>query len=166
MGVSYRIVLEKENFKFSGSHFTILGPSRGERLHGHNYYVRVEIAVKTVDERLGIAVDFGAIKPVIREITSELDEFVLLPMHSPYLKIERSGSQVRAEFAGKRYEFPASDVKLLPLVNVSSELLASYVAQALAERLKKLPEWPKGPATLSVGVQETRGQAVIREIEM
>jgi 6-pyruvoyltetrahydropterin/6-carboxytetrahydropterin synthase len=163
--VSYRIVLEKENFKFSGSHFTILGPNRGERLHGHNYYVSVSITLPDVDPKLGIGVDFGEIKPLIREITAELDEFVLLPLDSPYLKIERGPKSIAAEFNGKRYEFPAEDVKLLPLVNVSSELLAKYVAEALAKRLRTLATWPKKSAQLSVGVQETRGQAVFCDIE-
>jgi 6-pyruvoyltetrahydropterin/6-carboxytetrahydropterin synthase len=161
--MSYRIRLEKENFKFSGSHFTIFGPGSAERLHGHNYYVSVELRLTDVDHELGLSFDFNAIKPMIREITSSLDEYVLLPEKSSHLKIEKAGVAVRAIFGSKRYEFPAEDVKILPLANISSEELARLLANELVSRLRGNPTF-ESVSSLSVGVEETRGQSVFHEL--
>src|SRR5690606_33706927 len=133
--MAYRIVLEKENFKFSGSHFTIFDSTRSERLHGHNYYVRLEVRVRELDPELGMAFDFNLLKPIVRQITESLDEYVLLPEKSPHVAIERTTTSVIASFNGKRYEFPSEDVRLLPIVNVTSELLASYIAGEIVDRL-------------------------------
>ncbi len=161
----YRIHLEKENFKFSVSHFTIFGSGAAERLHGHNYYVSVDLRLKEISPDLGMAFDFNLVKPCVREITDALDEFVLLPAKSPHLKVETSGNSVRALFSQKEYLFPSEDVRVLPVTNVTSEELARFIATELAERLKKNSTF----ATLeflSVGVQETRGQGVFFEVEL
>ena len=46
----FRIVLAKEDFKFSAAHFTLFPGGRAELLHGHNYRVRVELAGSELDE--------------------------------------------------------------------------------------------------------------------
>lgn len=159
--MAFRIKLEKENFKFSCSHFTILAKEHAERLHGHNYYVTVELAIRDLDPALGLAFDFNAIKPLVRKLADELDEFVLLPANSNYLKIETlSSKQIRATFGAKTYEFPGEDVKLLPVVNVSSEELARYFSTRLSEMIRQNGDLKSCIRTLTVGIQETRGQAV------
>lgn len=163
----YRIRLEKENFKFSCSHFTILGPDRAERLHGHNYYVSAELRVSSLDPTLGMAFDFNQIKPLLRRLTESFDEMVLLPENSPYLSIERTANRrVRALFAGKVYDFPEEDVKCLPIVNVTSEELARQLAEGLLAEIKKAPSLHTRIAGLEVGVEETRGQSVIYELTL
>lgn len=152
----YRIVLEKESFKFSCSHFTVFSDDRAERLHGHNYYVAVEIEVNEIDTSQGFAFDFNEIKPLVREITDQLDEFVLLPAQSPYVTLELTGDSVRVLFSSKRYELPKRDVRILPVVNVTTEELARYISVELRKRLPML----KDLKCLSVGVRETRGQGV------
>jgi 6-pyruvoyltetrahydropterin/6-carboxytetrahydropterin synthase len=161
--MSYKIRLEKENFKFSGSHFTIFGPGNAERLHGHNYYVSVELRMAEIDHEIGLAFDFNAIKPLIRDLTASLDEYVLLPENSTHLKIERDGSAVRAIFGSKRYEFPAEDVRILPLSNISSEELARLLANELIAKLRANPAF-ESVNSLSLGVEETRGQSVYHEL--
>jgi 6-pyruvoyltetrahydropterin/6-carboxytetrahydropterin synthase len=160
MRMSYRIVLEKEAFKFSCSHFTIFGPGRAERLHGHNYHVVTELKLTKIDPDLGMAFDFNLIKPLIREETQALDEHVLLPSRSPHLKIDAVAGTVRAHLGVKHYSFPVEDVKILPVVNITSEELACYFAQKLAGRLRATPEAIRYIESMSVGVQETRGQTV------
>ena len=64
----YTVHLAKELFKFSCSHFTILSPEHAERLHGHNYQVRVDITVAKLDPTLGFAFDFNSVKPLIRKM--------------------------------------------------------------------------------------------------
>ena len=165
--MAYRIRLAKENFKFSCSHFTITGERQSERLHGHNYYVSVEVVAKTLDPRLGMAFEFGALKSEIRALVDDWDEFVLLPELSPYLKLFRSEAEVGAVFADRHYSFPAQDVRVLAAVNITSEELARLLAEKLLERMKRSPEVNSAQlASLSVGVQETRGQTVFYEIAL
>ena len=164
--MSFRIRLEKENFKFSVSHFTVLGPGKAERLHGHNYYVTLEIDVSALDPDLGMAFDFNAIKPIVRELTDKLDERILLPNRSPHLKIETKNGQVRAELLAasgskaKHYEFPEDDVMILPVANVTSEELARLLGDSLIERLKQ-GKLADRIGQIAIGVQETRGQAAL-----
>lgn len=152
----YVVHLAKEPFKFSCSHFTILSSTHGERLHGHNYQLRVALKLKEVDSKLGLAFDFNAVKPKVRMLCDELDERILLPKESPYLKIQDQKGQIEVQFNQKKYSFPAEDVLLLPIVNVTSEELARYVSERLNKLLHEVPSW----IAVRVNVEETRGQSV------
>ncbi len=152
----YGIHLAKEPFKFSVSHFTIFSPEHAERLHGHNYQVSVSISVVEVDAKIGLAFDFNLVKPMIRKICDAMDERILIPERSPYLKIEKVGTQVRIQFNKKQYEFPMEDTIFLPLVNVTTEELARYVGENLKIGMADLPDWKD----LQVNIEETRGQSV------
>jgi 6-pyruvoyltetrahydropterin/6-carboxytetrahydropterin synthase len=152
----YTIHLAKEPFKFSCSHFTIFSKDRAERLHGHNYQLRVDIRVSQTDPALGMAFDFNTVKPMIRGLCDELDERILLPLNSPYLSLKQKAGQVEVDFAEKHYAFPAGDTICLPLSNISSEELARYLCERLFEEMKPLPHW----TGLQVNVEETRGQSV------
>lgn len=152
----YVIHLAKEPFKFSCSHFTILASDRAERLHGHNYQVRVSIKVKGTDPKLGLAFDFNEVKPLIRRFCDDLDERILLPINSPYLSLKSEGAQMNVGFGAKRYSFPVEDILGLPLVNITSEELARYACEKLALRMQALPSWTE----VEVNVEETRGQSV------
>lgn len=152
----YTVHLAKEPFKFSCSHFTILSERSAERLHGHNYQMRVALTLNQLDPKLGMAFDFNAIKPKIRMICDELDERILLPEKSPYLKIEAAAPQLSVKFAHKTYSFPEEDCLRLPLTNVTSEELSRYLCQRLATALSSIPHW----TSLEVNIEETRGQSV------
>lgn len=152
----FEIHLAKEPFKFSCSHFTILSADQAERLHGHNYQVRVDIRVNGLDPKLGLAFDFNAVKPLIRGLCDQLDERILLPVNSPYLKVEKGADQIDIHFGKKHYSFPAEDTLCLQLVNISSEELARWFSQQLVARMKDLPFW----TAVQVHVEETRGQSV------
>ena len=152
----YTINLAKEPFKFSCSHFTILGPELAERLHGHNYQVRVTIGVRETDPQLGLAFDFNKVKPLIRTFCNELDERILLPKNSPFLKMDKNGGQIEVQFGKKRYGFPEEDTLTLPLVNITTEELSRYACERLVKDMKALPHWTH----VKVSVEETRGQSV------
>lgn len=152
----YTVHLAKEPFKFSCSHFTILSAEHAERLHGHNYQVRVDITLEKLDPKLGMAFDFNAVKPKIRMICDELDERILLPTQSPYLKIVEDGPQLRVSFNNKAYVFPTEDCLRLPLSNVTSEELSRYMCERLFVGIKDQNFW----TSVQVEVEETRGQSV------
>jgi len=150
----YELELEKENFKFAATHFAIFGPSCGERLHGHNYYVKCLFPTEELDANLGLAIEFNELKPQIKSACESLDEYVLLPARSPYLQIHEKEGEVEVHFHNKRYLLPASDVQLLPLLNISCEELAGYIWQKLYPFFTSYPHIKK----FSIQVQETRGQ--------
>jgi hypothetical protein len=95
---SSKLVLAKENMKFSAGHFTVFDATSRERLHGHNHAVRLEITHAAVDdttaregesaaERTGMVVDYNVYKSAIRRLCDDWDEYMLLPLSSPYLRI-------------------------------------------------------------------------------
>jgi 6-pyruvoyltetrahydropterin/6-carboxytetrahydropterin synthase len=152
----FTIHLAKEPFKFSCSHFTNLSPDKAERLHGHNYQLRVDITVDDVDPKLGFAFDFNTVKPAIRAFCDDLDERILIPTKSPFLKLITAGETIDVKFGAKSYSFPLSDTLQLPITNITTEELARYAWQKLAASMHDLPRW----TALLVHVEETRGQGV------
>src|ERR1700674_5035955 len=80
----YRVVLAKEDFKFSAAHFTLWSGGGGELLHGHNYQVKVELAGGELDDA-GLLVDLEQCKRVIRGLCGRCYVFpaadtLLLPL--------------------------------------------------------------------------------------
>ncbi|HMN69692.1 MAG TPA: 6-carboxytetrahydropterin synthase [Bdellovibrionales bacterium] len=152
----YTIHLAKEPFKFSCSHFTILTPTYAERLHGHNYQVRVSISCPGTDPRLGLVFDFNKVKPMIRSFCQELDERILIPERSPFLTIDKSEDEVELKFRERRYVFPLGDTRFIPVVNITTEELARLACEKLHQEMRDLPVW----TGLKVNVEETRGQSI------
>lgn len=152
-GETWRLRLAKEDFKFSVAHFTLFSAERAEPLHGHNYRMSVEVEGDGLDES-GLVADTDALKAAIRAVCAELDDRVLLPERSPWLRLDRTGSGLECRFAGRRYLFPEDEVLLLPLINVSMELLARWVWDELAPHLAG-----RNLARLAVEVEETSGQS-------
>ncbi len=155
--MGFQLHLAKENFKFSCSHFTILSADTAERLHGHNYHVEVLVEVKKLSPDLGFAFDFNELKPEIKALCDQLDERILIPEKSPYLKIEKAKKNIEVTFQKKFYSFPVEDVHMLPVVNITSEELAYYFYQ----RLSKLKNLTKKILSLKVIIEETKGQRAI-----
>jgi len=155
-GVSgtYSLRLGKEDFKFSAAHFTVFSEDEAEALHGHNYRVRVELGGPGVDE-LEFLVPVAAAKRDIRSQCAELDEKVLLPEECPHLELTQSDETVTTRFGTRRYEFPSSEVVLLPVANVTVEALARWLWQRLADQWDSHRDRVE---TLEVTVAETRGQ--------
>jgi len=145
--------LAKQDFKFSAAHFTLFGPLEAEPLHGHNYRVVVELEGVELDGE-GLLLDTSIVKLRVRELCAELDDRVLLPERSPHLAVETADGAVDCRYGERRYRFPAKEVLLLPLANVSMELLARLFWGRLAADLGS-----RGVAALSVEVEETSGQS-------
>lgn len=152
--------LYKQNFKFSSAHFLIFDEKRAEKLHGHNYQVRVEIAVPPDDKSQaslrakGFFVDFNVFKKWIKARLDQWDEMVLLPAENPEMKVATSGQTLEVKFRDRFYAFPASEVHLLPINNTSVEQLSALLALEFLEEFKKY-----GVTKIRVRVEETRGQA-------
>lgn len=157
----YRIALAKEDFKFSAAHFTLFPDREAELLHGHNYRVRVELAGSRLDD-FGLLVDLDAAKRKIRALCAALDSRMLLPEASGPLglAIERRGEGIEVQWRQRQYRFPAADVVFLPMVNVSIELLAEHLWNALAAEVGS--QEVGAVEELEVAVEETAGQRCVR----
>lgn len=156
--MAYSLVLNKENFKFSASHFTIFSEKNAEALHGHNYNVGVKLAFNELDKDLEMKIDFKHIKEKIKAICDALDEKILIPKGSKFLKISPSPHYKRhtqVEYGDRFYCFPDNEILQLPLSNITTEALARYIWENLE------PHFKKDFHTFSVNVKETAGQSAI-----
>lgn len=158
----FRIVLAKEDFKFSAAHFTLFAGGRAELLHGHNYRVQVELAGHELDEE-GLLVDLESFKKLLRGVCAGLDSRTLLPGESARLDWRRDGDAIEVQCGERRYRFPSADTLVLPLANTSMELLARMIWGDLAAGLRR--EQGEGETQsagavdfLAVSVEESSGQ--------
>ena len=149
--------LAKEDFAFAAAHFTLFPDRSAERLHGHNYRVRVELAGVELDAD-GLLVAVAPVKAEIRAICAALDERILIPEKSRFLSLQREGPSLCVTLGERAYRFPADEVALLPLPNVTIEALARHIFEALAPSLARTPV-----ARLRVEVEETAGQSAAWE---
>jgi len=129
---SYQVRIAKAEHVFSAAHF-ITFDAGCERLHGHNYRVAAEIDGPLDENHL--VIDFLLVRGKLREITLELDHYVLLPTSHPQIRVEDNGKEVTATFEDRRWVFPSGDCRLLPVANTTAELLATYIGKRLMELL-------------------------------
>jgi 6-pyruvoyltetrahydropterin/6-carboxytetrahydropterin synthase len=151
----YSVVVAKEYLKFSAAHF-IAYPGFREPLHGHNYQMSLRVEADLGPD--GYVLDFGLVKRVAKTLCEELDERVLLPQQSDCLTVEAAADvvNVRTE-TGDRFQFPAADVRLLPIAHSSAEEIAAYLLARLRKALVA-EAGGRGLAALEVGVAEAPGQ--------
>jgi 6-pyruvoyltetrahydropterin/6-carboxytetrahydropterin synthase len=160
--MAFVVELNKESFKFSGTHFTIFNASQAERLHGHNYYVSAQFELRSLQSQVGLAFDFNLVKPLIKKLCDEMDEHVLLPQLSPFLNMRTTTTACEVDFNQKRYIFPLEDVVMLPIVNVTVEELSRLLTLRLLKLLETTTTFPFQEMNwLALGVQETHGQRVV-----
>lgn len=148
------IELFRNDMKFCAAHFTIFNGKERERLHGHNYYVRSRIRASYIEP--GITYDYTITRKEILKICRELNEYMLLPLDSPYLEVSEKDGYVRAIFDGVEMSFLAAETRLMPIANVTSEELARYFVEKLWNdediRQKKIH-------SLEIEVSTTQGQS-------
>ncbi|MFK8042063.1 6-pyruvoyl trahydropterin synthase family protein [Congregibacter sp.] len=125
------LYIDKESHKFSAAHYTIFSATERERLHGHNYSVSAMIAAPMGDN--GFAADYNVYKRRIKALCDELDEYMVLPEHSPYQSVVEDGENYRVIFNGEELQFLRSDTLLLPIVNATVEEFAHYLLRRMLE---------------------------------
>lgn len=147
--------LHKQNFKFSSAHFLIFDKQSAERLHGHNYQVKVNIVVPPEQElnKEGYFVDFNVFKKIIKAKLDQWDEMVLLPAKHEDMKFNENGPSLEVRFRERFYVFPKNEVLRLPITNTSVEQLSQLLAQHFIAEFKAY-----GVQKVQVSVEETRGQ--------
>jgi 6-pyruvoyltetrahydropterin/6-carboxytetrahydropterin synthase len=131
--MSYKVIVNESKVKFSASHF-LKEHFKCSRLHGHNYYVSVEISDKLDDNYF--VVDFMELNKKLKEIIEPMDHYVLIPTEAEDIKLIKTQESVEVTTPTKRYVFPLEDVCFLPLPATTSELLAKYIHDKLKELYK------------------------------
>ena len=134
--MGYKVIVNESKVKFSACHF-LKEHFKCSRLHGHNYYVSVEISDDLDDNYF--VVDFMELNAKLKEIVKPLDHYVLLPTGSDQINIKKNKESVEVTTPSKKYVFPLEDVCFLPIPATTSELLAKYIH----DKLKDLYEGKK-----------------------
>ena len=156
----FHVRISKDDLTFSAAHFITLGPDTCERLHGHNYRVTAEVH-GALDENHYV-VDFIAVHDLLREIVDELDHHVLLPADHPSVHVEGGGKEVEVTFGTRRWVFPRSDCRLLPIPNTTTELLARFVGRRLLDELRSRLQ--ARPDLVRVEIEESPGLRAVCEL--
>ncbi len=157
----WKIHLSKDSHKFSSTHLTIFPGGLKERLHGHNY--RVDLTVELTDVSFEKMIPFSSIKGMVRTVCDAFDERILIAGENPFVASRPEGSEVEFVICGARYVFPADEVVILPLENITVELLTKEVADRILEALERSNEISPTAKnliiSLEVRIEETDGQA-------
>ncbi len=137
--------------RFSACHF-IPRHEKCSRLHGHSYILRLRLE-GDLDED-GVVMDFVALKKELRSFVDEFDHRTLLPGRSDTVKIDISGDSVEVISEGKRYVFPKMDVVILDVPTTTAE----EMTKMMVDRMVRNVEFPKNVRSVSIGLDEERGQ--------
>ena len=153
---TFSIRIEKEHIGFCAAHFITYDGDQRERLHGHNFTVKLNLE-GPLDENYYV-LDFIRTKKILKGICDELDHHLLLPLENKYLKVEQDEDRVSVSYAQAYFLFPRADVVLLPVPNVTSEMLAYYICGRMKEELHKLGAQL---TVITIEVKESPGQGAI-----
>ena len=155
----------QSNLRFSSAHI-IPGHESCGFIHGHSYFVDVEIEGKRVGE-FKFVVDFKDVKKYTKAICDELDHRLLIPVYNNLIEFKdfdkesnsifdlKKENTVFFKIDGKGYSIPSVDCVFLPLPYTSAEELSKFFAETLA---RKLSETHDNLEYISACVNEGIGQ--------
>jgi 6-pyruvoyltetrahydropterin/6-carboxytetrahydropterin synthase len=159
MAEHYKVRVTKDHLVFCSGHFISYEGDKCERLHGHNYRATVEVEGDL--DANHYVFDFIALKHRTKAITDELDHRMMLPTRNPYIAVEQGPRSIHVRYRDREWVFPRDDCVLLPVENTTAEMLARYIAQRLADDLKRQHHYV--PEVLRVEVEESVGQSATCE---
>ena len=137
--------------RFSACHF-IPRHEKCSRLHGHSYILRLRLEGDIGEE--GMVMDFVVLKKELKAYVEEFDHRTLLPGRSKEVEITVSDDSIEAICNGKRYVFPKEDVVILDVPTTTAE----EMTKMMAERMVKNVRFPSNVRSVSIGLDEERGQ--------
>ncbi|MFW9995426.1 MAG: 6-pyruvoyl tetrahydropterin synthase family protein [Candidatus Odinarchaeota archaeon] len=118
--------IEKYSLTFAAAHF-LPGFGKCDRLHGHNYRLRVEAKGKLGENHA--LIDFTLLKKKLLEIIEPLDHKILIASRSDVIEIkdDKMEKNVEIKAGSKNYSFPRKDIIYLPLIATTCEQLSIYI---------------------------------------
>jgi len=182
---NYAVRIAGDNLIFSAAHFIVLPGGVCEPLHGHNYRVAVELC-GPLDE-IDCVIDFAALLEIMKSILARLDHAVLLPTLSPRIRVVAGEAEIEVRdpqgdhdhelgshvlmgrvpdmvpAPARRWVFPRTECRLLPLTSTTVELMANHLAECLLESLsaRGLPR----PSHVWIELEESPGCTAVCRIE-
>ncbi|MGB9687532.1 6-pyruvoyl trahydropterin synthase family protein [Thermogutta sp.] len=152
LGEDFAIRIGRGTVQFSAAHFLVFGPDSAEAIHGHDFTVEVVVAGNLREP--GWVMDFLVLHRLIREVVEPFDHKLLLPAKNSWLRVEiLEHDVIRASLEKWTWQFPAANCVLLPLCNVTAELLARHIGANLKDRIEA--QFPESVERLAVEVFET-----------
>ncbi|MCQ2079044.1 MAG: 6-carboxytetrahydropterin synthase [archaeon] len=150
---------EHAGIKYSACHF-IPNHEKCSRLHGHSYVLRLRLEGDIGKD--GMLMDFVDLKKMMRKMMDEMDHAILLPARSDIVHIETQDECVHVECNGKRYMFPKMDVRMLDVPTTTAE----EMTKMMAERMVREVPIPSNVRSLSIGLDEERGQTTWYTVDL
>jgi len=162
---TFKVEVSKDYTIFAAAHFVSFDEHKIEPLHGHNY--RTAAAIEGDLDSKSYVANFTTLKRALRAVCDSLDHVLILPTGNPLIDVQRDGDGFVVVGGGKHYRFPAEDVVQLPIRNTTAELIAQWIWEQVADRLRSAGALRTGLAALSIEVEESFGQRAIyrRELE-
>lgn len=137
--------------KFSSCHFIPMH-EKCSRLHGHSYIVRLRLDGEMDDN--GMVMDFVTLKRKLKDMVDEMDHRILLPTGSKIVRITQNEDSVEVVSCKKKYMFPREDVLFLDIPTTTAEEMAKMMTEKIVRELN----FPDTVKSISVGLDEERGQ--------
>ncbi|TWU66138.1 6-carboxy-5,6,7,8-tetrahydropterin synthase [Crateriforma conspicua] len=150
----FRVDVSKEQFVFSAAHFITFAGDICERIHGHNYGVRVSVEGPLDENRY--VVDFIALRDAVLAETGSLDHHVLLPDRHAQIRVTKDEKETTATFRDRRWVFPNEDCVHLPVTNTTAEELAEYIGRRVIDQT--FDKFGDHLSWIEVAVDENQGQ--------
>lgn len=154
MSATFRVDVCKEQFIFSAAHFITFAGDICERIHGHNYGVRVSVEGPLDENRY--VVDFIALRDAVLKQTQALDHHVILPRDHKEILVTQDETETTARFRERRWVFPNEDCIIMPVINTTAEEIARVIAVNVREQTKE--QFGKALSSIEVAVDENAGQ--------
>ena len=151
---------EHSGIRFSACHF-IPRHEKCSRLHGHTYILRLRLEGDIGKD--GMVMDFVSLKKELRRFVDELDHRTLLPGKSDEVILTVGPESVNVVCGNKNYMFPREDVVILEVPTTTAE----EMTRMMVERMISDIEFPPNVRSVSIGLDEERGQTAwyTKEIE-
>jgi 6-pyruvoyltetrahydropterin/6-carboxytetrahydropterin synthase len=157
---SWTIHIRKDNLKFSAAHMTVFPDGGKERLHGHNYQIRLEVELAE-SPTLARMLSYETFKQALRTVCADWDEKVLIAGDNPWLEwLPGADGECAFRLCGKRYVLPADEVAVLAADNITAEHLARLLFERFWAELTRDPAqpWRERIRSVKLGIDESRGQ--------
>lgn len=154
------IKIFRDEHHFAAAHF-LIDMGKCERLHGHNYFISVEMGGEL--NLNGVIIDFNVINPMIAELCESFDHKMLIAKDDERHSITISENEIEIGFKSKRFVFPKEDCLLVPVKATTVERLSEYFCAILAERV---PPAHPNVEWIEVGVREGSAQMAAHRISL
>ncbi|MHA2223746.1 MAG: 6-pyruvoyl trahydropterin synthase family protein [Candidatus Hodarchaeales archaeon] len=148
---STRVAIEKVTAHFSAAH-AIVSTQYQEGLHGHNYFVGVEIEGEK--DEYDIIIDFSFLEKLLLDSLSSWDHYVLFPSKNKLIGFVENKENLEISYGNRVYSIPEREIKILNCANVTTEVIAELLGKSLYDVFKKTELWNR-IVTIKVSVNET-----------